>query len=190
VGIVGGIFDPVHNGHLAIAALARDYFGLTKVLFIPSGRPPHKSRVTAPAADRLAMLRLAVRNEPAFAVWDGELRRKGISYTFDTLRKLTEEFAGRPVYFIVGSDNLQEITTWRRWRDVLAMVTLCVAHRPGYPLKVPQPLAGTRIRIFPSPEWGVSATMVRQYLAQGCSCRHLLPEAVAEYISKRKLYIQ
>ena len=118
VGIVGGIFDPVHNGHLAIAGLARDYFGLTTILFIPSGRPPHKSRVTAPAADRLAMLRLAVRNEPAFAVWDGELRRKGISYTFDTLRKLTGEFAGRPIYFIVGSDNLQEIETWRRWRDV------------------------------------------------------------------------
>ncbi len=188
IGIAGGIFDPVHNGHLAVGALARDYFGLSKILFIPSGLPPHKAHVIASAADRLAMLCLAVRGEPSFTVWDGELRRKGVSYTVDTLRKLAQDFPGRHFYFIVGSDNLQEIKTWRRCRDVLAMVTLCVAHRPGYPVKVPRSLAGASIRTFPSPEWGVSATMIREYLARGYSCRHLLPDAVEEYISRRKLY--
>jgi nicotinate-nucleotide adenylyltransferase len=136
------------------------------------------------------MLCLAVRNELAFRVWDGELRRKGISYTFDTLRKLTGEFPDRPLYFIVGSDNVREIMTWHRYRDVLAMVTLCVAHRPGYPIRVPAPLKIGRIEKFPSPELDVSSSMIRENIAKGRSCRHLVPAAVREYISKRKLYLK
>jgi len=130
LGILGGIFDPPHNGHLAVASFARDYFGLSEVLFVPSGTPPHKSTAT-PAIDRLAMLKRAIVNEPTFKIWDAELRRKGTSYTIDTLEELSRHFPGRPVYFIVGSDNLHEIQTWRRYRDVLRLVTLCVTHRPG-----------------------------------------------------------
>jgi nicotinate-nucleotide adenylyltransferase len=188
IGILGGIFDPVHNGHLALAAGARSYFDLSKVLFIPAGRPPHKPHIGASAGDRLAMLLLAIRNEPAFIVWDGELRRKGISYTFDTLRKLIHDFPGRPLYFIVGSDNVREIMTWRRYRDVLAMVTLCVAHRPGYSIRLPASLNVGRIEKFPSPELDVSSSMIKEKIAKGRSCRHMVPAAVREYIYKRKLY--
>jgi nicotinate-nucleotide adenylyltransferase len=189
IGILGGIFDPVHNGHCALAAGARDHFGLSKVLFVPSGRPPHKARVSASAADRLAMLCLAVRDEPAFMVWDGEIRRKGISYTVDTLRTLTRDFPDSSFYFIVGSDNVREIMTWRHYRDVLAMVTLCVAHRPGYSITIPPSLNVGRIENFPSPELEVSSTMIREHVAQGQSFRHLVPEAVGEYISVRELYV-
>jgi nicotinate-nucleotide adenylyltransferase len=188
IGILGGIFDPVHNGHLALAARAKKFFSLSKVLFIPSGRPPHKARVRASAADRLAMLCLALRNEPDFMVWDGELRRKGISYTIDTLGALAEEFPGSQFYFLVGSDNLGEIETWRSFRDVLAMVTLCVAHRPGYAAGVPAALRLGRIETFPSPEMDISSTMIRDRAALGRSFRRLVSKEVAEYISIRQLY--
>jgi|WetSurMetagenome_2_1015567.scaffolds.fasta_scaffold81132_2 nicotinate-nucleotide adenylyltransferase len=188
IGILGGIFDPVHNGHLALAARAKKIFSLSKVLFIPSGRPPHKALVRASAADRFAMLCLALGNEQGFYVWDGELRRKGISYTIDTLRALAGEFPGSRFYFIVGSDNLREIETWQCFRDVLAMVTLCVAHRPGYTARVPDALRLGRIETFPSPEIDVSSTMIRERAARGRPFRRLVPKEVAEYISIRKLY--
>jgi nicotinate-nucleotide adenylyltransferase len=190
IGILGGIFDPVHNGHLALAALACGHFKLSKLLFVPSGHPPHKPHVGASAADRLAMLRLALRSGPAFTLWDEELRRKGTSYTFDTLRKLTDKFHGRPLYFIIGSDNLTEIETWYRYREVLRMVTLCVVHRPGYPLKIPRILRVGRIETFSSPELDISSTAIREYVAQGRSWRSMVPEAVRKYISKRKLYTE
>jgi nicotinate-nucleotide adenylyltransferase len=188
IGILGGIFDPVHNGHLALAARAKKFFNLSKVLFIPSGRPPHKALVRASAADRLAMLCLALRNEPDFLVWDGELRRKGISYTIDTFRALAKEFPGSQFYFLVGSDNLREIETWRSFRDVLAGVTLCVAHRPGYPLKIPRILRAGSFCTFPSPELNISSTDIRGRIAKGRPFRRLVPKEVAEYISIRKLY--
>jgi nicotinate-nucleotide adenylyltransferase len=135
------------------------------------------------------MLRLALRNEPDFMVWDGELRRRGISYTVDTLRALARELPGSRFYFIVGTDNLREIGTWRRFRDVLAMVTLCVAHRPGFQSAIPRILRAGSIQKFSSPELNVSSTDIRERIAQGKPFRRLVPKAVAEYISVKKLYI-
>jgi nicotinate-nucleotide adenylyltransferase len=189
VGILGGTFDPVHNGHLALAARARKFFHLSKILVIPSGRPPHKERLNASAADRLAMLRLALRSDPAAAIWDGEIRRRGVSYTIDTLRALSREVPGRQFYFIMGSDNLGEIETWRRFRDVLSSVTLCVAHRPGHRMTVPRSLETGRIVKFPSPELAISSTMIRERIVRGRPYRHLVPKEVAEYISNRELYL-
>lgn len=188
VGILGGAFDPVHNGHLAVAALAREYFGLSKILFIPCGTPPHKPPSSASAADRLAMLRAALRNEPGSIVRDDEVRRGGVSYAVDTLKNLKREFPGNRFFYIVGSDNLQEIKTWHCWREILHLVTLCVARRPGFSCRIPSWIDASRVVFVPSPEWGVSSSMIRRYLADGHTCRHLLPEAVAEYIQKRNLY--
>lgn len=188
IGILGGIFDPVHNGHLVLADSARKYFRLSKILFIPSRRPPHKARPMASAADRLAMLCLALRNKSCFMVWDGELRRKGVSYTIDTLSVLAKEFPGSRFYFLVGSDNLREIMTWRRWRSVLAAVTLCVAHRPGYAAGIPSAFRTARIVRFPSTELDISSTEIRRRAACGRQFRRLVPREVAEYISIRKLY--
>ena len=188
IGVLGGIFDPLHNGHLAMASLARDYFKLPQILFIPSGNPPHKSTIGASAADRLAMLNIAIRNESEFGIWDEELKSKSTSYTFDSLLKLKQDFPGRPLFFIVGSDNLHEIETWHRYLEVLKMVTLCVAHRPGHSIIPPRSLTSARIRPFPSPEWGISSTMVRAYLARGYSCNNMIPECVSGYIKKKRLY--
>jgi nicotinate-nucleotide adenylyltransferase len=106
----------------------------------------------------------------------------------DTLRALSREFPGTQFYFIVGSDNLKEIGTWHRFRDVLARVILCVAHRPGYPLKIPRELRAGSIQRFPSPEMDMSSTVIRKKITQGLPFRHLVPKEVAEYISIRKLY--
>jgi nicotinate-nucleotide adenylyltransferase len=134
------------------------------------------------------MLCLAMRNEPDFMVRDDELRRTGISYTIDTLGVLAQEFPGCQFYFLVGSDNLREIETWRSFRDVLGMVTLCVAHRPGYQLKIPRILRTGSFRTFPSPELDISSTVIRERIATGRPFRRLVPKEVAEYISIRQLY--
>ncbi|MBN1760826.1 MAG: nicotinate (nicotinamide) nucleotide adenylyltransferase [Chitinispirillaceae bacterium] len=189
VGVLGGIFDPVHFGHLATASLACEFFHLEKIYFVPAGIPPHKlTTVTASASDRLAMLRLALEGEQGAAIWDSEIRRREVSYTVDTLAELRETVSDASLFFIVGADNLHEIHTWHRYRDILATVTLCVAERPGYTMEIPESLAGARIQAFPSPLWGLSSTQLRRYISTGYQCRYLLPDRVREYIFTRGLY--
>jgi len=189
VGILGGVFDPPHLGHCAVAQMALKQFSLSTVLFIPSGTPPHKKEsVQASGEHRLAMLKLAVQNNPALTLYTREIHRPGNSYTIDTLHELKESYADRPLYFIVGSDNLAEIATWHRYREILSLVTLCVAHRPGYANDIPPDLADARVKCFPSPEWGLSSTMLRDYLHRGVDCRYLVPGPVLEYIFAHGLY--
>jgi nicotinate-nucleotide adenylyltransferase len=189
LGVFGGSFDPVHNGHLAVAALAREHLGLQTVLFVPAGLPPHKLDVVrAPAAHRVAMLRAALAGEPGCVIYRGELLRSGPSYTLDTVRGLLRRYPGRELYLIVGSDTLAEIPTWHRYRELLGRVTLAVAHRPGYGLRPPPQLRGARVVRVPSPEWGVSSTQVRSYLAAGRSCAGLLPRSVRNYVRRHGLY--
>ena len=188
IGILGGIFDPVHYGHLAVAKLAREYFHLDKIFFIPAGRPAHKSTPCAHALHRLAMLKSGIGKIPGFEIWQGELRRKGPSYTIDTLRELQKQYPGAPLYFIIGSDNLTEIPQWHNFRAVLKCAVFCVAHRPGHSMRILPELASIRIKRFPGPEWNLSSTLVRQYLSAGYSCEYLLPPKVIEYIKKHGLY--
>jgi nicotinate-nucleotide adenylyltransferase len=188
VGIMGGSFDPVHFGHLATARLALDYFKLDKIYFVPASTPPHKGMPKTISAHRLAMVRLAVKNTKDFEVWDGEIRRGGKSYTLDTLTAFARTYPHRPLYFIIGSDNLKEIPFWHRYAELLTLATFCVAHRPGHPLDIPRELKSMRIKVFPSPEWKISSTMIRDYLSKGYSCEFLLPREALEYIGERKLY--
>ena len=189
IGILGGIFDPVHNGHLAVASLACDFLSLSNVLFIPAGVPPHKkATVSASPEERLMMLQMALEGISRVQIWDKEVYSEGVSYTIDTLEVLVKQFPDRKLYFIMGADNLNEIRTWHRYRDILSLVTLCVTERPGYAMDIPASLAGARIKTFPSPHWGVSSSLLREYLHKGYSCRHLLPEPVLAYILEKKLY--
>ena len=189
LGILGGIFDPVHNGHLSLATLARDCFSLDTIVFIPSGTPPHKtSSVCASGEERLKMLRIALRNFDEAHIWESELRRNGYSYTIDSLHQLRDKYGSRPIHFIVGSDNLTEIKTWREFRQILEMVTLCVAHRPGFAMDIPEELAGAKIETFASPQWALSSSMLRSYIRKGLSCRYLMPDPVISYIYENKLY--
>jgi nicotinate-nucleotide adenylyltransferase len=188
VGILGGVFDPVHNGHLAVARLAMDYFGLPEVFFVPAGTPPHKHATHSTALHRLSMLKAALRGVRGCTVWDGELRRGGSSYTIDTLRIFGKRHPGSPLYFIIGSDNLVEISSWRDYTTLMETAVFCVAHRPGHSLRVPRALSGLRMKVFPSPEWGISSSTIREYLSRGYSCAHLLPAAALRYIRAHGLY--
>jgi len=189
IGILGGIFDPVHNGHLAAAELAAEYFNCEKILFIPAGTPPHKrSTVTASAQHRLSMLRGALLGNERAEIWTNEIERTGVSYTIDTLDELAAQYPGAPLYFIIGADNLHEIHSWHRYTEILSRVTLCVTERPGFSMEVPQTLCRATIKTFPSPHWGLSSTGIRTLFAQGYSCRYLLPQNVQEYIMSNGLY--
>jgi nicotinate-nucleotide adenylyltransferase len=189
IAVFGGLFNPVHNGHLAVARLAADYFGFKQIHLFPAGAPPHKPfRPVMSSAHRLAMLKLAVKNDKQMMVHDDEIRRPGISYTIDTLHALQQKYPGKEICFIIGADNLTEIPTWHLYRNILKITTLCVAHRPGFLMKTPNELKQARIATFPSPEWGISSTMIRSLLSQGYRCTGLLPEAVIEYIRRHKLY--
>ncbi|MDR3013079.1 MAG: nicotinate-nucleotide adenylyltransferase [Chitinispirillales bacterium] len=188
IGILGGVFDPVHCGHLSIAVLAREYFGLDKIIFIPSGIPPHKFDVTTSSDDRLNMLKLALDGIDGCEIWEGEIRRGGYSYTIDTLKELGDIYGGAEFYFIVGTDNLTDIPKWRSYEDIIKLITLCVAFRPGYEFDRPGELSLAKIETFPGPEWGASSTMLRKYIKNGHSCRFMIPDATLAYIRKKGLY--
>jgi nicotinate-nucleotide adenylyltransferase len=188
IGILGGVFDPIHNGHLAVARLALDSLGLEEVYFVPTGNPPHKGSVAAAPAHRLAMLRLALKGRAGFKVCEGETKRQGISYTIDTIHSFQKWVGDREICFIIGSDNLTEIRSWRRFDEIVASVTLCVAHRPGFSVRPPRELKKARIVQVASPEWGISSTMVREYLGRGYGCEYLVPDAVLAYARSHGLY--
>ncbi|MDR2579322.1 MAG: nicotinate-nucleotide adenylyltransferase [Chitinispirillales bacterium] len=188
IGILGGVFDPIHCGHLAVAAMARESLGLDRIVFIPSGTPPHKSSVTAASDDRLNMLRLALADVNWGDIWEGEIRREGYSYTIDTLRELDIVYEGAKIYFIIGADNLADIHRWHSYDEIINLATLCVTERPGYDLERLDTLAAADIKTFPGPEWGLSSTVVRSYIKSGYSCMFMIPDAVFTYIRDRGLY--
>jgi len=188
IGILGGVFDPVHFGHLSVAVLARESFALDEVVFVPSGTPPHKTSVTAPPDDRLNMLKIALNGVDGCTIWDGEIRRGGYSYTIDTLKELGGVYGVEKFHFIIGTDNLPVIHQWRCADEVISRVTLCVARRPGHEIARTEALASADIREFPGPQWGASSTMLREYLKNGHSCKFLIPSAVIKYIEERGLY--
>ena len=188
LGILGGIFDPIHYGHIAIAQLAMDYFHLERIVFIPAGIPPHKTTTTASPQHRLSMLSLAIDNKPGFSLWDGELRRQGPSYTVDTLLEMKKEFADAQLHFIIGSDNLNEVQSWHNYKELFSLATLCVASRPGFPTHDADAAVPFAFKEFPSPEWGLSSTRLRSYLAKGYSCNGLIPQEVLSYLRTNKLY--
>ncbi|HVP15128.1 MAG TPA: nicotinate-nucleotide adenylyltransferase, partial [Terriglobales bacterium] len=131
IGIFGGTFDPPHFGHLLLAAWARERLRLERVLFVPTGTPPHKARRLTSAARRLAMVRLAVRGEPAFRVSDLETSRHGPSFTLDTLRRVKARHPEARLYLLMGEDSLADFPTWHEPAEIARLATLVVAVRPA-----------------------------------------------------------
>lgn len=197
IGISGGTFDPVHYGHLVIAEEAREAFRLEKILFIPSGNPPHKAgRDVTPARHRYEMVRRAVRDNPYFEVSGIEINREGSSYTMDTLRELRGVYGeNTDFYFIIGADIIPELTTWKYFEQVFGMCEFIAALRPGYNkdalIKEVEYLENNyraRIHIFGSLLIGVSSTMVRERVRKGRTIKYLVPGSVEEYIREKGLY--
>jgi nicotinate-nucleotide adenylyltransferase len=190
IGLYGGTFDPVHLGHLRAAENAREGMGLDLVAFLPAAVPPHRGAPLSAAADRLAMARLATASHPRFEAWDTELRRPGPSYTVETVSALLSERPSDSFVLVVGADTWPEIPTWREPERLLSLVEVAVVDRPGYadPAKDP-PFPGARgvTRVF-GPSLPISATAIRERARQGRSVRFLVPDAVADYITARRLY--
>jgi nicotinate-nucleotide adenylyltransferase len=182
VGVFGGTFDPVHVGHLAIALAALESVPLDRVLFVPAQRSPLKDRdPLASVADRVAMLEAAIAGEPRFALSRVELDRDGVSYTVETLEALRPE---GELFLILGSDALADLARWRAPDRIRELSTILVAARPGAP--EPDPMHGARA--FDAPRLDISSRELRARAARGMSLRYLVPDAVWEYITKRRLY--
>ncbi|MEO8372356.1 MAG: nicotinate-nucleotide adenylyltransferase [Candidatus Solibacter sp.] len=183
--IFGGTFDPIHEGHLALARAAAGRFALGRVLFVPAAHPPHKAGVThAPYADRVAMAELACRGESRFEVSRLE-QDTARSYSIDTIEKVRAALApGDQLYFLIGADAFAEIQTWYRWRDVIESVRFLVVSRPGHLYLSPPGVVFDRIDDIEVP---ISSSDIRRDLAAGLRPSGLL-ESVREYAAAHGLY--
>ena len=190
-GLLGGSFDPIHNGHLALARSAIEALGFSDVLLMPAARSPHKVKTYASAADRLAMAKLAIEDEPRFAVSDLEITRGGLSYTIDTLFELQAVRPGE-YWLIIGSDALRALPQWKQPERLLKFCRLAVAERPGDPgsaaLRAMPSWVTDRIDTFELKGIEVSSTELRNRIASGKPVREMLPPNVLRYITEHKLY--
>jgi nicotinate-nucleotide adenylyltransferase len=199
IGLLGGTFDPIHYGHLVIAEEVRYVLHLDEMVFIPTGQPPHKpGRIVTAAQYRVAMLELAIAENPYFAISLIDVERSGPSYTVDTLRQLRKEWGtNTALYFVIGWDSLQELHTWHDSAGILEQLTYLVAVRrpgyveePGYNELLEAQLPGIQLRllVIPVPQLDISATDLRQRIAEGRPIKYQTPEAVEHYIAEHGLY--
>jgi nicotinate-nucleotide adenylyltransferase len=188
VGLFGGSFDPVHNAHVALATLALAELRLDEVRWIPVGQPSQKTRRLSAAADREAMVRLAIAAEPRFVLERIELRRRGPSYTLDTVRELATAEPGNEWVLILGQDQYATLHTWRDWRELVALVTLAIANRPDAAKPANPQIAAVPHQLVNLPMMDISSTEVRRRVATGESIASLVPPAVASYIERHRLY--
>ncbi len=197
IGLLGGTFDPVHNGHIAIAGEVGSSLGLDEVIFIPAAQSPLKGEESVLAAEyRVEMVRLAISGHPHFSLSRLEVDRPGLSFTVDTIGELRAGLgAGNELYFIIGWDGLAQFPRWREPARIIEMCRLVTVPRPGYPqpdlatLEAGLPGITGRLTLLDKPEVNISATEIRQRVIKGLSIDHLVPEPVAEYITKNKLYL-
>ena len=193
VGALGGTFDPVHVGHLAVAEEAREALGLERILFVPAAMPPHKvDRPVSAPSHRFAMVELAIAGNTAFEASRIELDRTGPSYTVDTLERLAPEW--RELVLILSAEAFRDLRTWRRPERILELARLAVVPREGYPdasrafLAEHFPGFEDRAVFLPGPRLWLSASELRERAANGRSLRYLVPDAVATYIGDHALY--
>lgn len=213
VGIMGGTFDPIHFGHLRMAQELADTLNLSEIRFIPAATPPHKTQPSISAQHRLEMVRLAIADNPRFALDSRELQRAQYdsslpSYTIDTLISLHGELGEETaIHLLMGSDAFLGLPTWHRWQELLGYCHIIVAHRPGFTVteNMPKPLktfwddsATTLIAdlsrknagyilMQPITPLDISATRIREDLKKNLTPRYLMPERLIEYINKYHL---
>jgi nicotinate-nucleotide adenylyltransferase len=216
LGLLGGSFNPVHDGHLAIARHTREALELDQILFIPTGHPPHKPNGgLAPAQDRYEMVRLAIAPDSAFTISDVEIRRPGKSYSIDTIRQLQQEYGPHTqLFFLIGLDAFLDFPSWRDPRTLLELCSFVVLSRPGLSFRslstvsllppIPYPsladldagrvfrieaqIGGQRLICLKQPPCPISASDIRARIRQGLPVANLLPPLVESYILQHHLY--
>ena len=188
IGILGGTFDPIHEGHLMLARESMKQFGLDKVLFVPARIPPHKKEdeELSPAPYRARMIELAILGQPQWELCDLELARQGISYTVDTLRELRKTYSPPDrVFFIAGADSLQDLEKWKEPEEILKLSEWIVAPRPSFVLPSTLP---PRIHLLKVTPLALSASELRQKILRGEDVSSWIPPQVCDYIRRRKVY--
>jgi nicotinate-nucleotide adenylyltransferase len=206
LGIFGGTFDPVHNGHLRTAFELREALHLSEVCFLPTGNPPHRDQTLGSAEQRLALVRAAVADEPGFTVDDRETRRSGPSYSVDTLAELRAESPRRSICLLLGMDAFLGLPNWHRWREILELAHVVVAHRPGWKAPTQGPLGevmvdrGTgsvrelhestagKVFVRPVTQLEISSTELRQLIGRGRNPRYLVPDSVCNLLAETGWY--
>lgn len=197
IGIMGGTFDPIHDGHLALAKCACEELGLDTVVFIPSKNPPHKenSHVTD-EEDRCRMVQLALLNEPEFSYSDIEMKREGKTYTADTLGLLSGQYTDAVFYFIVGADSLMYLDKWRKPQQIFSLAVVVAAVRDDADMaaleKKKRELIekfGGEIILLSMERIDISSTDIRRDVREHKDIRTRVPELVADYIYDKGLYL-
>ncbi|KXA31862.1 nicotinate-nucleotide adenylyltransferase [Peptoniphilus harei] len=194
-GIFGGSFNPIHYGHLMICEYIKEEMGLDKVIFIPTGNPPHKD-LEVSAEDRYEMVRLAISPNPDFEISDIETTRDKMSYTVDTIRELKKIYKEEKLYFLIGLDSLFQLKTWMKIGDLSQEIEFVVALRPGYldkeeinkEIDFLRENFGTKINLIKTPLYEISSTDLRDRIREGKSLRYLIPKKVLDYIEESGFY--
>jgi len=196
LGILGGTFDPVNYGHLLLAEICRQQLDLAEVRLIPAGNPPHKSdQKITDGHTRADMLQLAVSGYPEFIVDRREIRRKGPSFTVDTLGELNSEFQEAELFFIVGADSLRDLPTWREPEKIASLATIVAVNRPGWPAPTPEqitawvgPELAGKIQTVTMPGADLSASELRRRVRSRLGLRFMTPRAVEVFIEQHDVY--
>ena len=188
IAFYGGSFDPVHIGHLQMARAAADHLRLHRIYFVPAAQNPLKEEgPLASPSDRLEMLRLAIRDEPSFSIWEGELGREGPSYTLDTIEHLERVYPNSHLFWIIGSDQLPGLPYWRSIDKLVHKISFILVMRPGHALDMPG-IPGLSLFPVNNPLNPVSATEVRTRAREGLPIQGLVSRKVESYIRENRLY--
>jgi len=197
VGVIGGTFDPIHMGHLIIAEEARTRLGLSRIVFIPAGRPPHKlDQEIADPERRLEMIRLAVSGNAHFSVSRVDVDRSGPCYSLDTVRLLRDAWGiDVDIYFLIGTDSLVELPTWHQPQRLIRLCHVVVVGRPGYRADLDEldrllPGTASLIQLLHTPTLDISSTEIKRRVREGRSIRYLVPASVERYIYDHCLYTE
>ena len=206
IAVLGGTFDPIHNGHLRLALQMRDHLGLERILLVPSARPPHRRLPGATPGQRAKWIRVATTGEPGLYLDDRELIRPGPSYTVETLESLRTELPETPLCLVMGNDVLAELESWHRWREILDFAHIVTVPRPGFEGSLPKPIwdlvvehgtdtledlgksLGGKVYNADLPLLDISGTRIRNLIAKGYSPRYLLPVEVLRDIEELGIY--
>jgi nicotinate-nucleotide adenylyltransferase len=197
IGVFGGTFDPVHNGHLAIAEEVRTQLALQEVWFVPAGQPWLKTgRTISPREQRVAMVELAIAGKPYFKLSKLEVAKPGPSYTIDTMVELKRQLKKAELFFIMGWDSLNSLPLWKESYRLIKICRLVAIPRPGSPppdlivLEKAIPGLSKNVVMLDKPNLDISATEIRDRVAKGLPIDGLVPEAVAQYIKRNRLYLE
>jgi nicotinate-nucleotide adenylyltransferase len=190
IGLFGGVFDPIHNGHLFLAEYFRNTFKLDQIIFLPAGDINHKNCPIASRKDRYAMVRLVEKDNEDFAVNAVDFKRKGPTYTIDSVKAMKKLYGKEAIFrYLIGADNIKDLRNWKNYKTLLRSIKFLAISRPGVPGGGYR-VGSQSIKTIKAPSLNISSTQVRKLIKEGnTAARYMIPEKVWKYIQKKGLYL-